>query len=138
MASRESHGRGLSIVCVFNNPQVRAECLDASIKASDGACEIQYIPIDNTRQTFTSAGAALNHGARQAAHEFLVFVHQDVYLHSIDRLVEAAEWLTRDDWGLLGACGITHDGVLTSVANAVGVDIPAFGSGSAGPAEVLR
>lgn len=39
---------------------------------------------------------------------------------------------------LVDMSGITHDQVLTSVANAVGVDIPAFGVGTAGPAEVLR
>lgn len=32
----------------------------------------------------------------------------------------------------------THDAVLTSVANSLGVDIPSFGTGTAGPAEALR
>jgi len=110
MAGREPHARGLSIVCVFNDARVRKECLDASISAYDGPFEVEYLPVDNTEHAFTTAGAALNHGARRASHEVVVFVHQDVYLHSIDRLMAAAGWLTEEPWGLLGACGIAHDG----------------------------
>ncbi|MEQ1501014.1 MAG: DUF1552 domain-containing protein [Myxococcota bacterium] len=38
----------------------------------------------------------------------------------------------------LDLAGGTHDGVLTSIANAFGVDIEAFGIGTAGPVGVLR
>jgi Glycosyltransferase like family len=112
MGSRESGSNSLSIVCVFNNTRVREECLDASIKAYDGPYEVEYIPVDNTEHAFATAGAALNDGVRRATHDTVVLVHQDVYLHSIDRLVEASGWLTTDRWGLLGACGIAHDGAV--------------------------
>lgn len=39
---------------------------------------------------------------------------------------------------LLDLQGATHDGVLTSIAHALGVDIPSFGTGTSGPVEVLR
>lgn len=39
---------------------------------------------------------------------------------------------------LVNLDGGTHDGVLTSIANAFGVDIPSFGIGTAGPTAVLR
>ena len=39
---------------------------------------------------------------------------------------------------LVDLAGGTHDSVLTSIANAFGVDIEQFGIGTAGPAEVLR
>jgi hypothetical protein len=98
---------GLSIVCVFNDPEVRRECLDRSIGVYGGDLDVDYVAVDNTARRFTSAGAALNHGARKARHDLVVFVHQDVYLHSIDRLAEAGRALGDGSWGLLGASGVT-------------------------------
>jgi Glycosyltransferase like family len=98
---------GISIVCVYNDPEVRQQCLDSSINAYSGDIDIDYIPVDNTKHAFTSAGAALNHGARAARHEVVVFVHQDVYLHSIDRLAAVAQHIVDGEWSLLGANGIT-------------------------------
>ncbi|TWG96714.1 glycosyl transferase family 2 [Mesorhizobium sp. J18] len=102
--------QGVSLVCVFNNPEVRRDCLDRSIA---GRAEIDFIPVDNTAHAFTTAGAALNHGARKARHDVVIFVHQDVYLHSIDRLLEAAALLRKEGrWGMLGALGVTSAGAL--------------------------
>jgi glycosyl transferase family 2 len=102
----------VSIVTVFNDPEVRRSCLDRSIEAHrDEAPAVEYLPIDNTGGAFASAGAALNHGAAQARHEYLVFVHQDVYLHSLAGLEEAAGMLADDEGiGLLGAVGPTAEG----------------------------
>ena len=101
---------GISIACVFNDPAVREECLDRSVEAYDGPLDVDYIAVDNTTHAFTSAGAALNHAARRARHDVVVFVHQDVYLHSIDRLAEAAAAFDDGGWGILGATGVTSDG----------------------------
>lgn len=103
-------GSGISIVCVFNNPEVRRDCLDRSIDAYAGKVTVEFVPVDNTEHVFTSAGAALNHGARQATQDVVVFVHQDVYLHSIDRIAQAATELLEDAWGMLGANGMTSEG----------------------------
>lgn len=102
----------MSIVTVFNDPEVRRSCLDRSIEAHrDRASSTEYLPIDNVRGSFASAGAALNHGAGLAAHDYLVFVHQDVYLHSVAALEEAAGMLAADEGiGLLGAIGVTAEG----------------------------
>ncbi|GAB2596915.1 glycosyltransferase [Microlunatus antarcticus] len=101
---------GISIACVFNDPAVRRECLDRSVEAYAGPLDVDYIPVDNTEHAFSSAGAALNHAARQARHSVVVFVHQDVYLHSVERLAEAARAFDGGDWGVLGANGVTSDG----------------------------
>lgn len=103
--------RGISIACVFNDPDVRRECLDRSVEAYRGGLDVDYIPVDNTAHAFTSAGAALNHAARQARHPLVVFVHQDVYLHSIDRLAEAGQAFDEGGWGVLGANGVTAAGL---------------------------
>jgi hypothetical protein len=69
---------GISIVCVYNDPEVREQCLDRSIDAYAGRLEIDYIAVDNTGHDYSTAGAALNHGAEMARYDVVVFVHQDV------------------------------------------------------------
>jgi hypothetical protein len=110
--SREDHAgaRGISIICVYNNSRVREECLDRSIQAYSGELDVDYIPVDNTKQVFNCAGAALNHGVINARHDLVAFVHQDVYLHSIDRLAMAGPAFDDGTWGLLGANGVASNG----------------------------
>lgn len=102
----------VSIVTVFNDREMRRSCLDRSIEAHRrDALDVDFVPVDNVGGRFSSAGAALNHGASLARHEHVVFVHQDVFLHSLRALEEAAGLLTRDPAiGLLGAVGVTADG----------------------------
>ena len=100
----------ISIICVFNDPQVRSECLDASVARL--GTSVQYVPVDNVDHQFASAGAALNHGASMATGEVLVFVHQDVYLHAMGPLLAQARRLGPGGWGMIGAAGITSGGVL--------------------------
>ncbi len=97
---------------MFNDAEVRRACLDRSIEAHRAeAPSTEYIPVDNSGGAFASAGAALNHGAAQARHDYVAFVHQDVYLHSLKALEEAAGWLADDDGiGVLGALGVTSQG----------------------------
>ncbi|GAA4710794.1 glycosyltransferase family A protein [Nocardioides conyzicola] len=101
----------VSLVCVFNDPAVREQCLDRSVAGSDPAT-VELVVVDNTDHRFTTAGAALNHGARLARHDVVAFVHQDVYLHSTSRLLEVAALLRADagGWGLLGAAGVGPGG----------------------------
>lgn len=109
----EQHTRHpVSVICVFNNPSVLAECLEASLSAGIAeAPGTEFIPVDNTSSQFSSAGAALNHGASLARNDVLVFVHQDVYLHSLLALEATAGILMGDpSVGLVGAVGVTHAG----------------------------
>ena len=103
---------GLTIACVYNDVEVRRDCLDRSIAATGDGVDVQYLPIDNTAGQFASAGAALNHAARQADHDVVVFVHQDVYLHDLTRLEAAATALDDPTWGVIGSCGMTASGDL--------------------------
>lgn len=111
MARVPARREPVSIVTVFNDIEMRRACLDHSIDAHRReAPSVEYLPIDNTDGTFASAGAALNHGAGQASHDYVVFVHQDVHLHSLVALEEAAGMLADDEsLGLLGAIGVTSD-----------------------------
>ncbi|HMO11287.1 MAG TPA: glycosyltransferase [Actinotalea sp.] len=107
----------MSIVCVFNDPDVRRTCLDRSVEAGlADAPNTEYLPMDNTARQFPSAGAALNAGARLARHDVVVFVHQDVYLHSLPALERAAAALLDDPGiGLVGAAGVTPDGTAVGI-----------------------
>jgi hypothetical protein len=103
----------ISVICVFNDPDVRRQCLDRSIAKHRDEATVEYLPIDNVDGSFGTAGAALNHGAALAKHDILVFVHQDVYLHSLRALEEAAGLLADDESiGLLGAVGVDPAGGL--------------------------
>lgn len=97
-----------SIVCVYNDPEVLDRCLARSVSAGMlSAPETQFIAVDNRGNPFPSAGAALNHGARQARNDVVVFVHQDVVLHSLVALEEAAGVLAAEPGiGIAGAVGI--------------------------------
>ncbi|MFI5623815.1 glycosyltransferase [Nocardioides sp. NPDC051685] len=102
----------VSIVCVYNDPAVLESCLAASVKAgTDASRQTEVIAVDNVSGAFASAGAALNHGARMARNEVVVFVHQDVYLHSLPALEAAASAVLADPAiGVLGAVGVDHRG----------------------------
>jgi hypothetical protein len=76
------------------------------------APETELIAIDNTGHQFASAGAALNDGVQRAHNEYVVFAHQDVYLHSLSALEIAAGVLASGEFALLGATGMTHRGEL--------------------------
>lgn len=101
----------MSIVCVYNDEPVLASCLEQSVAAQSGlAPQSELLAIDNRTGRFSTAGAALNHGARAARNDVVVFVHQDVVLHSLPALEEvAAELLDSPDIGILGAVGIDGD-----------------------------
>ncbi|WP_298944425.1 glycosyltransferase [uncultured Microbacterium sp.] len=98
----------VSIVCVYNDPEVLESCLARSIRELlDSAPATEFLPIDNRNNAFSTAGGALNEGAQRARNDVVVFVHQDVVLHSLIALERAAAvLLTRPDIGVAGAVGI--------------------------------
>lgn len=108
MTATESGREAVSIVCVFNEPDVLDSTLRRSIDAGLGdAPRTEFIPVDNRGGEFATAGAALNHGARQAVNPVIVFVHQDVFLHSLVELERAARDLLADPAiGVMGAAGV--------------------------------
>lgn len=110
MASPPSSG--LSVVCVFNDPEVRRDCLDRSLAAAVEDGSVEYLAVDNVDHQFSSAGAALNHAAHRAQGDSVVFVHQDVFLHSIEPLRALGDELRGGAWGMIGGSGITRDGTL--------------------------
>lgn len=106
----------VSIVCVYNDLAVRQQCLDRSIQAlSNEASDVEYLPIENVNGIYPSAGAALNHGVSLAANDVIIFVHQDVFIHSLTALKRAAGQMHAGGFGLLGANGVQSDGLLVGL-----------------------
>src|ERR1700743_858317 len=103
----------VSIVCVYTNAVGRQQCLDRSIEAlRNEATDVEYLPIENESGTYPTAGAALNHGVSLRRNDRIVFIHQDVFLHSLTALKQAAGEMQAGGFGLLGAVGIRADGRL--------------------------
>jgi hypothetical protein len=94
----------ISIVCVYNNDKAMRELLLKSLEKQTAAHE--FIKLDNTDKNFPSAAAALNHGARGAKGDYIMFVHQDVELLS-DTWLEDAERVLAGlpDLGIAGVAG---------------------------------
>ena len=73
----------ISVICCYNDEaQFRDFCASLETQKADW----QLIPIDNRKQTFHSAAAALNFGADQSDGDILVFSHQDIRFLSTDCL----------------------------------------------------
>jgi hypothetical protein len=127
--------RPVSIICVFNDAQVREQCLDSSIERHRSEVDhLEYVQVDNRDGGFPSAGAAYNFGAARTRHDHLVFVHQDVVLHSLAALERAAAALDADHGiGLAGAFGVERGG---RFVGRVRDRVVLIGERAAGPVDV--
>lgn len=91
-----------SVISAVNNEQVLQSCLLSSPGIRPASEVIQ-------QRGFPSAACAYNDAIKKATTDFLVFVHQDVYLPEgwIDSVRLSLEVLSREDpdWGVLGVWG---------------------------------
>ena len=100
----------VSIVSAYNDPAIRRECLDQSACAyRRHAPGVEYLP-DNVNGRDRGARAAPNRGACLAGNDVVVFVRQDVLLHSLAAMIRAAGQLRVGVLGLRGAVGVHGDG----------------------------
>jgi hypothetical protein len=94
----------ITVVTVFNDRDVFESMLGASVARQRTAVEL--VALDNRGGRYSSAAAALNAGARQAAGDILFFAHQDVRFASDAWLAEACRQLdTLSGWGVAGVAG---------------------------------
>ncbi len=95
----------ISVICVYNDERAYRDILLESLKGQTHPHEV--IGVDNRAGRFSSAAAALNHGASLARGDLLLFIHQDVELATGDWLERAAR-LTAGlpDAGIVGVAGM--------------------------------
>lgn len=97
----------ISIICVFNNIDKLKQCLLDHLEKQTTNYEL--ILLDNVDKKFKSAAEALNYGGSQANGEYLMFVHQDIELHSNIWLQETEEILNGlHNVGIVGVAGIAN------------------------------
>lgn len=98
----------LTIIAAVNNDAVLNSCLLGSPDLKSGAVEVLAM------RGHPSAASAYNAGIAQAKGEYLVFVHQDVYLAEgwVAKFQETLKFLEQHDpnWGVLGMWGVTLTG----------------------------
>jgi GT2 family glycosyltransferase len=93
----------ISAICVYNNRSLLERYLIRSL--NNQTVNYEAIFIDNTSGRFKSAAEALNYGGEKAGGDYLMFIHQDVFLcsHSWLRNAEALLESLRN----LGAAGVS-------------------------------
>ena len=95
----------VSVICVYNNSEQLHSQLEASLNLQD--LEFEPIFLDNSGGRFTSAAAALNHGAKASQGDILIFSHQDIYLKTRTALRELAEAIAGCETGtIVGTAGV--------------------------------
>ena len=94
----------ISIVIVYNNAEKLEEAQNWIDKQSLAA-DIQVVALDNRDNRYPSAAMALNYGAEHAQGDFLVFMHQDVYLWDLNAVQKICDYLTEHPTDIAGAAG---------------------------------
>jgi hypothetical protein len=99
----------ISVVCVYNNESTLDHCLLASLQSQTAMFET--ILLDNRDGRYRSAAQALNEGGRRATGDFIMFVHQDMWLATNNWLEHAESTLKAlPSLGVAGVAGMTSAG----------------------------
>ena len=92
------------LLIVYNNAEKLEEAQNW-IDEQSLAADIQVVALDNRDNRYPSAAMALNYGAEHAQGEFLVFMHQDVYLWDLNAAQKICDYLTEHPTDIAGAAG---------------------------------
>ena len=71
---------------------------------------VELVALDNRENVFSSAAKALNYGAEMSKGEYLVFMHQDVYLWDLNAIDTYRTYLQVHPDTIIGAAGKPVDG----------------------------
>ena len=99
----------ISIVCVFNDRRKLTKSLLHSLEAQNTKYEL--ILLDNTKNKFKSAAQAWNYGGEKTKGDFIMFVHQDIWLSSTSWLRDTEKILiSLKNLGTAGVAGMSESG----------------------------
>ncbi len=95
----------LSVISIINNEQCAKEYLLRALNHQDAKYE--SLLIDNTTGVYKNAAKVYNYVGSKANGDYLVFVHQDVFIPSRNWLQEIEDYLsTLRDVGMVGLAGM--------------------------------
>jgi glycosyltransferase involved in cell wall biosynthesis len=98
-----------TVVCVYNSEATLEKYLRPGLRRQVSPYELRLV--DNRAHQFSNAADALNHGAKDASTDYLVFVHQDVELLTPDFFDVASVYLAQvPELGIAGIVGATSKG----------------------------
>lgn len=94
----------ISLITVYNNKEMLDEMLASAEKQKN--VDIDYVMIDNRKNTFSSAAAALNYGTAKAKGDVFVYLHQDIELLSDNALEQIYDFALNNNNVIFGAAGV--------------------------------
>lgn len=107
----------LSIICAYNNRSILKKSLERSL-LEQKEIEYEYLPINAKEYGFVSASETLNYAGKEAAGEYILFVHQDVIFEDPLTLKKIEEWCNNHKFGIAGvAGGINQNGKVIVFSN---------------------
>lgn len=99
----------ISVVTCFNDRKVLEANLLSSLRYQHNS--VDFIAVDNTNKQYTSVPSALNYGGKKARGDYIMFVHQDVYLCDNFWLDKALIFLEKlPKLGVAGVTGVDGNG----------------------------
>ena len=94
-----------SIVCVYNDKKSYQKNLLASLKKQNTFYDL--IALNNTKKRFSSAAEGLNYGAEKAKGNYIIFIHQDVFLKEANWLKKAEKIISKtNNLDIAGVAGL--------------------------------
>jgi len=97
----------ISVVCVYNNESIFTNVLLKSLQKQTARYEL--IALDNTSGRFHSAAEAYNFGGASAKGDYIMFVHQDMFLARSTWLEDVEHILGHlPTLGLAGVAGVVN------------------------------
>ena len=99
----------ISVVCVYSSEEILKDVLLRSLDTQ--TVKFELITLDNRDNRYTSAAEALNYGGGKAKGEYIMFVHQDLWLGSHSLLEDVEDILkSLPHLGVAGVAGMSEKG----------------------------
>lgn len=109
----------VSVITVYTNLEKLAQANQWLEKQSIYP-ETEVLQLDNRNQRFISCAQALNYGAEHAVADYLVFMHQDLYLWDLQALEKCVAFLEENPDTIIGVAGVPQgEGTVTDIYESV-------------------
>lgn len=111
--------KGISVITVYTNQEKLAQA-NQWLEKQTVYPNAEIVQLDNRNQRFSSCAQALNYGAEHSCGEYVVFMHQDVYLWDLQALEKYADYLSENPDAIIGVAGVPENsGTVTDIYESV-------------------